>query len=92
MRMRSKMREVIMSLSPGIRPPGVGAARQQFLARLGITAPEAPAAHWHESAAPAAIIASMRARNDPETWAIDPQLLNDTLDQVEQWAAKNGLI
>lgn len=89
MRMRTKMREVIMSLSPGIRPPGVGAARQQFLARLGgVTAPEEPAASWHESVAPAAIIASMRARNDPETWAIDPQLLNDTLDQVEVWAAQ----
>ena len=30
----------------------------------------------------------MRARNDPETWAIDPQLLNDTLDQVEVWASQ----
>lgn len=86
-RIRGKMREVIMSLSPGIRPPGTGAARQQFLARLGATPhAEVIGATWQDAAAPADVIASMRARNDPETWAIEPALLDATLVQVEQWA------
>ena len=29
----------------------------------------------------------MRARNDPETWAIEPALLDATLTQVDAWAA-----
>ena len=30
----------------------------------------------------------MRARNDPETWAIEPALLDATLTQVAAWAAQ----
>jgi SAM-dependent methyltransferase len=89
MRIRTKMREVIMALSPGIRPPGIGAARQQFLSRLGATAhADIIGATWQDAAAPADVIASMRARNDPETWAIEPTLLDATLTQVDAWAAQ----
>ena len=88
-RIRTKMREVIMALSPGIRPPGTGAARQQFLVRLGATAhADVIGASWHDATAPADVIAGMRARNDPETWAIEPALLDATLTQVEAWATQ----
>ena len=87
MRMRNKMREVIMALSPGIRPPGAGAAKQQFLARMGAEAlPEDVAASWYAYASPAQMLAQMQSRTDPETWAIEPTLLDATLAQVESWA------
>ena len=87
MRMRNKMREVIMDLSPGIRPPGAGAAKQQFLARLGAEPlPEAVAASWQAHASPAQVLAQMQSRTDPETWAIEPALLDATLARVAEWA------
>ncbi|MFN7470560.1 MAG: class I SAM-dependent methyltransferase [Roseiflexaceae bacterium] len=87
MRMRNKMREVIMALSPGIRPPGAGAAKQQFLARMGAEPlPEDTAASWQAYASPAQMLAQMQSRTDPETWAIEPTLLDATLATVEVWA------
>lgn len=86
MQIRSMMRQTIMELSPGIRPPGAGAARQQFLTRLGgTTQPDQVAARWQAITSPADVIATMRRRNDPETWAIEPGLLTATLDRVEAW-------
>jgi ubiquinone/menaquinone biosynthesis C-methylase UbiE len=87
MRMRHKMREVIMQLSPGIRPPGAGAAKQQFLAEHGgVSHAEEVATSWQAITSPAQVLAGMYARNDSETWAIDSELLNATLVHVEEWA------
>ncbi len=87
MRMRNRMREVIMALSPGIRPPGAGAAKQQFLARMGAESlPEDTAASWQAYASPAQMLAQMQSRTDPETWAIEPTLLDATLAKVAEWA------
>ena len=86
MQIRGMMRQTIIELSPGIRPPGAGAARQQFLTRLGgTTQPDQVAARWQATTSPAEVIATMRQRNDPETWAIEPTLLTATLDRVEEW-------
>ena len=86
MQLRGRMRQTIIELSPGIRPPGAGAARQQYLARMGgERLPAQTAASWHQVTSPAEVIATMRRRTDPETWAIEPALLEATLERVEAW-------
>lgn len=86
-RLRAKLREAVMELVPGGRPPGAGAAIAQSLAKLGGT-PEAEitAATWVSQAAPAAIIANMAARADAETWALDDATLQQAVERVRAFA------
>lgn len=87
-RLRARLREAVMELRPGARPPGAGAAISQALARLGGTpAPEQIAACWQTQASPARLLANMAARTDAETWALDDALLAAALERVSAWAA-----
>lgn len=86
-RLRAKLREAVMELVPGARPPGAGAAIGQALAKLGGT-PEAEitAAEWTGSATPVALLESMAARADAETWALDDATLETAIDRVRAYA------
>lgn len=86
-RLRAKLREAVMELVPGGRPPGAGAAIAQALAKLG-GEPEAEqtAATWVSHAAPAAVISNMAARADAETWALDDATLEQAIDRVRAFA------
>ena len=86
-RLRAKLREVVMDLVPGARPPGAGAAIAQALARHGGAAePEIVAAEWTGRASPNAVLAGMAARADAETWALEDDLLAAALARVRAWA------
>lgn len=85
---RSKLREVVMALQPGIRPPGAGAAMGQVLGKLGGTAePEGIAATWTDHASPAGVLAAIAARSDAESWALSEAVLGAALEQLTAWAA-----
>ncbi|GAB4213196.1 MAG: class I SAM-dependent methyltransferase [Roseiflexaceae bacterium] len=87
-RLRARLREAVMELLPGARPPGAGAAIGQALAHLGGTpAPEQVAAEWQTEASPATLLAGMAARADAETWALDDALLEAAMGRVRSWAA-----
>ena len=86
-RLRAKLREAVMELVPGGRPPGAGAAIAQALTRLGGTPElEIAAAAWVSQAAPATIIANMAARADAETWALDDATLAQAVERVRVFA------
>ena len=86
-RLRAKLREVVMDLVPGARPPGAGAAIAQALARHGgVAEPEIVAAEWTGRASPHAVLAGMAARADAETWALEDDLLAAALARVRAWA------
>lgn len=88
-RLRGKLREVVMHMLPGARPPGAGAALAQAIARMGGTIePEVVAAEWQTYASPAALLAGMAARADAETWALSDALLSAAVDEVRAWAAE----
>lgn len=86
-RLRSKLRETLMDLLPGSRPPGAGAAIGQALAKLGATvAPEVVAASWVAPISPAQVLEEMAARSDAETWVLDDVTLNAALERLRAWA------
>lgn len=86
-RMRGKLREAVMELLPGARPPGAGAAIGQAIARLGGTIePEIVAAEWIAYTSPAEVLHGMRQRADAETWALDDALLEAAVARVAEWA------
>jgi hypothetical protein len=69
------------------------AARQQFLARLGATAhADVIGTTWQDAAAPADVIASMRARNDPEHGPSSQPCPHATLIGCSSGLRKNGRI
>lgn len=86
--LRGKLREAVMALLPGARPPGAGAALAQAIARLGGTIePEHVAAEWTSYTSPARVLEGMAARADAETWALDDALLQAAVARVRAWAA-----
>lgn len=87
-RLRSKLRETLIDLLPGARPPGAGAAIGQALAKLGAMAePEVVAASWVAPISPAQVLEEMRSRSDAETWVLDDVTLNAALERLRAWAA-----
>jgi SAM-dependent methyltransferase len=87
--LRSKLRETLIALQPGIRPPGAGAAIGQALIKLGCTPePEVVAATWTTSISPSAVLHGMAARDDAETWALPDDLLHAALDHLRGWAER----
>jgi SAM-dependent methyltransferase len=87
-RLRGKLREVVMGLLPGARPPGAGAAIGQALARLGGRAEQdVVAVKWTGRTSPAAVIAAMAGRADAETWVLEEAVLSAAVAQVRDWAA-----
>jgi SAM-dependent methyltransferase len=88
-RLRSKLRETLMDLLPGSRPPGAGAAIGQALMKLGATVePEIVAAAWVAPISPAQVLEEMGSRSDAETWVLDDVTLNAALEQLRTWAAR----
>ncbi|MFQ3630817.1 class I SAM-dependent methyltransferase [Roseiflexus sp.] len=87
-RLRSKLRETLIDLLPGSRPPGAGAAVGQALAKLGATVePEVVAAVWVAPISPAQVLEEMASRSDAETWVLDDVTLSAALDRLRAWAA-----
>lgn len=86
-RLRAKLREAVMALVSGSRPPGAGAAIAQAITRLGGTpGEEITAAAWTSTASPADILARMAQRSDAETWALDDATLAAALARVRAYA------
>lgn len=85
--LRGQLRQAVMDLAPGSRPPGAGAAITQYLTKLGAPAGEPiEAARWQRTISPAEVIAGMAARTDAETWALDDELLAAAIERVQAWA------
>ncbi len=87
--LRSQLRQAVMDLLPGARPPGAGAAVTQYLAKLGApTGEPITAARWERAISPAEVIAGMAARIDAETWALDDAILQQAIERVQAWASQ----
>ena len=88
--LRGQLRQAVMDLLPGARPPGAGAAVSQHLAKLGAPVVEEGivAARWHRTLSPAEVIAGMAARSDVETWALSDEVLQTAIERVQGWAAQ----
>ncbi len=87
-RLRSKLRETLIDLLPGSRPPGAGAAVGQALTKLGATVePEVVAAVWVAPISPAQVLEEMASRSDAETWVLDNVTLSAALERLRAWAA-----
>lgn len=85
--LRGQLRQAVMDLVPGARPPGAGAAVNQHLARLGAPAGEPiEAARWQRAISPAEVIAGMAARIDAETWILSDDILQAAVERVRAWA------
>jgi ubiquinone/menaquinone biosynthesis C-methylase UbiE len=89
--LRSKLREVVMSLEPGLRPtaaasPAVLAAALSELG--GVTEPELAAARWDAPISPAELLRQMAARAYNETWMLGDELLGAAMARLEAWAAE----
>ncbi len=86
-RLRSKLRETLIELLPGSRPPGAGAAVGQALAKLGATVePEMVAATWVAPISPAQVLEEMESRSDAETWVLDDATLRVAVQRLRAWA------
>jgi len=86
-RLRSKLRETLIELLPGSRPPGAGAAVGQALAKLGATVePEMVAATWVAPISPAQVLEEMESRSDAETWVLDDATLRAAVQRLRAWA------
>lgn len=86
-RLRSKLRETLIELLPGSRPPGAGAAVGQALAKLGATVePEMVVATWVAPISPAQVLAEMESRSDAETWVLDDATLRTAIQRLRTWA------
>ncbi|WP_298403116.1 class I SAM-dependent methyltransferase [uncultured Chloroflexus sp.] len=87
--LRGQLRQAVMELLPGARPPGAGAAVTQHLAKLGAPAGEPiTAARWERAISPAEVIAGMADRIDAETWALDDEVLQQAIKRVQTWASQ----
>lgn len=87
-KLRSKLREAVIELRPGIRPPGAGAAVPQVLAKLGGSpAGDVVAAEWTSTSSPAEVLSDMASRNDAETWPLDDELLAGAMERLQAFAA-----
>ncbi len=87
-RLRSKLRETLIDLLPGARPPGAGAAVGQALAKLGATVePEVVASVWVAPISPVQVLEEMASRSDAETWVLDDVTLSAALERLRAWAA-----
>lgn len=87
--LRGQLRQAVMDLLPGARPPGAGAAVTQHLAKLGALAGEPiEAARWQRTISPAEVIAGMAARIDAETWALSDEILAAAIERVQAWASQ----
>ncbi len=85
--LRGQLRQVVLELLPGARPPGAGAAVAQALSRLGgYTAAPLTVARWSQLLSPAAVLEGMAARIDAETWALPDAVLIPAIEQVREWA------
>jgi len=86
-RLRSKLRETLIELLPGSRPPGAGAAVGQALTKLGATVePEMVAATWVAPISPAQVLEEMESRSDAETWVLDDATLRAAVQRLRAWA------
>jgi ubiquinone/menaquinone biosynthesis C-methylase UbiE len=86
-RLRAKLREVIVEILPGIKPPAAGAAIPQALAKLGVApAGELVAASWTSAESPAGVLGEMASRSDAETWVLDDDTLREALARLRAWA------
>jgi SAM-dependent methyltransferase len=86
-RLRSKLRETLIELLPGSRPPGAGAAVGQALAKLGATVePEMVAATWVAPISPTQVLEEMESRSDAETWVLDDATLRAAVQRLRAWA------
>lgn len=87
--LRSQLRQAVIDLLPGSRPPGAGAAVNQHLAKLGVSVGEPiEAARWQRSISPAEVLAGMAARIDAETWALSDEVLQTAIERVQAWAER----
>ncbi|WP_298821162.1 class I SAM-dependent methyltransferase [Chloroflexus sp.] len=85
--LRGQLRQAVMDLLPGARPPGAGAAVSQHLTKLGAPAGEPiEAARWQRTVSPAEVISGMAARIDAETWALSDDILSAAIERVQAWA------
>jgi SAM-dependent methyltransferase len=86
-KLRGKLREAVMELLPGIKPPAAGAAIPQALAKLGAEPQgETTAATWESEESPAHVLEEMASRSDAETWVLDDETLSRAVGQVRDWA------
>jgi Methylase involved in ubiquinone/menaquinone biosynthesis len=86
-RLRSKLRETLIELLSGSRPPGAGAAVGQALAKLGATVePEMVAATWVAPISPTQVLEEMESRSDAETWVLDDATLRAAVQRLRAWA------
>lgn len=86
-RLRGKLRETIIELLPGSRPPGAGAAIGQAMAKLGATIePDITAATWVAPMSPAQVLDEMASRSDAETWVLDETTLHTAIERLRAWA------
>lgn len=86
-RLRSQLRQIVLELAPGLRPPAAGAAFTRGLERLGGVS-ETPfvAARWYQPISPAATLRAMAARHDTETWILPADLLAAAMVRLNAWA------
>ncbi len=87
-RMRGVLRNAVIELNPGMKPPGAGAAFTQVLGKLGgETGAEVIAASWHVHSSPQIVIDRMASREHQETWPLDDALLNASVERVRAFAS-----
>lgn len=90
-KMRSKLREIVGTLEPGLRP--TAAASPVVLARAleafgGTTEPDTVAASWVSHISPAALLDQMAKRGHNETWMLNDALLAAALEHLHTWATE----
>lgn len=87
-KLRSALRHTVGTLDPSMRPTAAaGPGLIQAIGKLG-GRPGRPvvAAEWTQETSPAQLLHRMRTRQQNETWALNDQLLTDTMAQLEQFA------
>jgi SAM-dependent methyltransferase len=86
-RLRGKLREILITIRPDLKPPAAGAAVPQALGKLGASPEgEQVAATWFSQESPASVLAEMAARSDAETWVLDDETLAEALERLQVWA------
>lgn len=88
-RLRGKLREVVMTLEPGLRPSAAAspAVMAQALALAGgTTEDDLVAASWSSAQSPAELLGQMAARTHNETWMLSDELLQAALVRLRAWA------
>lgn len=88
-RMRTRMREIVLTLEPGLRPTAAASpmVMAQALAQAGgSNEPDITAATWHTALSPQELLEQMAARAHNETWMLNDALLAATLERLGAWA------